>query len=98
MPDSSNYYEAIRDSLAHSTPTRYPANHVRFSPLLAPLKWISLISKVSGKRAFTMEKGMLREFDKSTLLDRYIGDQKDLADMRRLLVSYCRGMDNNTHL
>ena len=98
MPDLSNYYEDIRDRKDHSTPNRYPANHVSFSPLLGPLKWISAIYKLFGKRAFTMEKGMLQEFDKSTLLDRYIGDQKDLADMRRLLVSYCRGMDNNSNL
>jgi len=98
MSDVSNYYEETRDSLAHSTASRYPANHVRFSPLLSPLKWINAISEVFGNRAFTMEKGMLQEFDKSAQLDRYIGDQEDLAHMRRLLVSYCRGLDNNSHL
>lgn len=98
MPDFLNYYQVTPDRKDHPIPQRYPANHVRFSPLLGPLKWISAISKLFGKRAFTMEKGMLREFDKSAPLDRYIGDQKDLADMRELLISYCRGIDNNPHL
>jgi len=98
MPDLFNYYQVTTERKDHSIPERYPSNHVSFSPLLAPLKWISGMYELFGKRAYTLEKDMLQEFDKSSPIEKYIGEQKDLSDMRNLLISYCRGIDNNPHL
>lgn len=98
MPDLFEYYQNTAERDSSSTPERYPANHVSFSPLLTPLKWISTLYELFGKRAYSLEKDMLQEFDKAASIERYIGKQKDLADMKWLLTSYCRGIDNNPHL
>ena len=98
MPDFNNYYQVSPERKDHSLPERYPSNHVSFSPLLFPLKWISAIYELFGRRAYNLEKDMLQEFDSSSQIENYIGEKNDIADMRKLLVSYCRGIDNNPHL
>ena len=98
MSDLSNYYQREPINNESTTSERYPGNHVKFSPLLTPLRWIDGIYSMFGSRAFMTTKEMLKEFDSATPLDKYLGEKEDLTDMRELLKSYCHGIDNNPFL
>jgi hypothetical protein len=94
----SNYYEREPVKNRSAASERYPKNHVKFSALLKPLQWIDSVYGVFGARAFTIMDKMLKESDSAAPLDKYLGEKEDLADMRQLLVSYCRGIDTNPFL
>jgi len=98
MADLSNYYQRGPVKSESTTSERYPGNHVKFSPLLAPLRWIDGVYSMFGSRAFMTTKEMLKEFDSAAPLDKYLGKTEDLKDMRELLISYCHGIDNNPFL
>lgn len=98
MTDFSNYYQQIPDKVKLSTSDRYSDNHVKFSPLMAPLKWIDSVYEMFGSKAFQMTKAILQEYDGSAPLDHYLGEKKDLNDMRELVISHCSGIDMNPHL
>jgi len=98
MTDLSNYYE--RDPRnGESTPSeRFPNNHVKYSALLKPLQWIDSAYHLFGSRAFMIEDAMLKEFDSAAPLDKYLGTEEELKEVRKLVVSFCEGIDNNPFL
>jgi len=98
MADYTNYYQVEPNQLDDQTTQRYPANHVEFSNLLAPLKWVDRIYRMFGSKAFQMTDAILKEFDSAASLDEYIGEKEDINDMRELVLSHCRGIDENPHL
>lgn len=95
MTDLSNYYQ--RDPRNHeATPSeRFPDNHVKFSALLKLLEWIDRAFRLLGSRAFRAKKALLTEFDRAAPLDEYLGTEEELRKARRLVVSYCEGVENN---
>ena len=98
MNSDKNYYESA-PAKNNSNPTdRYPRNHVKFSKLLRPVGWIGAIYDKFGSRAFTSINPMLKEFDRSAPLDKYLGTKEDVTEMRELLKSYCNGIDKNPFL
>ena len=98
MADLANYYQREPIKNESTASERYPGNHVKFSPLLAPLRWIDGIYRMFGSRAFMIAKEMLKEFDSATSLDKYLGGKEDITDMKELLISYSNGIDNNPFL
>jgi len=98
MADQSNYYERTPVKKDNFLSERYPGNHVKFSPLLKPLQWMDGVYRTFGSRAFLTSKEMVKEFDSVAPLDKYLGEKEDIADMRRLLISYCHGIDENPFL
>jgi len=98
MTDSSNYHQVEPNQQRDSSSNCYPGNHVKFSPLLAPIKWIDGLYSLFGSKAFMSKKEMLKEFDIAAPLDKYIGEQEDLTTMRQLVISACDGLDNNPFL
>lgn len=98
MTGLSNYYERSKTGREINPSDRYPANHVKFSTLLSLLSWIDGVYGLFGKKAFMMTKAMLREFDRATPLDKYLGEKEDIANIRRLLLSHSTGIDKNQNL
>src|SRR6056300_1474249 len=98
MIDLSNYYQ--REPAKNESPpsARYPRNHVKFSRLLKPLEWIDSTYHILGSQAFILENAMLKEFDSAAPLDAYLGAKEELQQMRKLLTSFCKGIDNNSFL
>ena len=97
MDDFSNFYHTESKSKRVDF-KRYPRNHVKFSPLLAPLKWLNEIYKVFGSKAFLLTKSILKEFNGAAPLDEYIGSSEDLANMRALVLSHSKGLDENPYI
>lgn len=98
MADFSNYYE--RDPQKHEAtePDRFQNNHVHFSNLLKPLQWLDFVYGLFGSHAFLTKKAILKEFDSAAPLDEYLGTQEEINEVRKLIVSYCEGIDNNPTL
>jgi len=65
---------------------------------LKPLQWIDNVYGLFGSRAFTTMDAMLREFDSAAPLDKYLGTEEELRHVRRLVVSFCEGVDNSPFL
>ncbi|NQU06565.1 MAG: sulfotransferase [Calditrichaeota bacterium] len=86
MTDLSNYYQ--RDPRnSESTPLeRFPKNHVKFSESLKP---------ISDSPAEMMMDEMLKEFDSAAPLDKYLGTEEELKQLRKLVALFCEGFDNN---
>lgn len=83
------YYHADPATTKGDTSGRYPKNHVKFSPLLAPIKWFG------GPK---MKDSLLKEFDKPGDLHERWGTKEELAAVRECLVAFSRGCDNNPNL
>jgi len=98
MVDLSNYYEREPVKNESDTSERYPKNHVKYSGLLKPLQWIDSVYGIFGTIAFLTIDAMLKEFDRTGPLDKYLGEKEDIVDMRQLLISYCQGIDQNPYL
>lgn len=98
MDDLSNYYQRDPRRNKDSTSERFPSNHVRFSKLLKPLQWLDHVYGLFGSHAFMTRKAILKEFDKSAPLDACLGTQDELKEVRKHIVSYCEGIDNNQFL
>ena len=98
MVNLSNYYQ--REPVKNESPTleRYPSNHVKFSTLLKPLQWIDRIYGLFGSRAFMTLDAMLKEFDSAAPLDECLGTKEELNQVRKLLISFWEGIDNNPFL
>ncbi len=98
MVDLSNYYQRDPQN-SESTPSeRFPNNHVKFSSLLKPVQWIDSAYRLLGARAFMTKDAMLKEFDSAAPLDEYLGTEEELKQARKLVVSFCEGVDNNPFL
>jgi hypothetical protein len=98
MTDSSNYYEQDPQDRESFPPERFPKNHVKYSALLKPLGWIDTIYDWFGSWPFMIRKAMLKEFDSAAPLDEYLGTDQELKQVRKLVESYCDGVDNNPFL
>lgn len=98
MVDLSNYYQR-EPVINESTPSeRYPRNHVKFSPLLKPLQWIDGVYSLFGSGTFMTMDAMLKEFDSAAPLDECLGSKEELNQVRDLVISFCKGTDNNPFL
>ncbi len=98
MTDLSNYYQRDHRN-SESTPSeRFPNNHVKFSALLKPLQWIDSAYGIFGSRAFMTKDAMLKGFDSAAPLDKYLGTDDELKQNRKLVISFCEGIDNNPFL
>ncbi len=98
MVDLSNYYQREPVKNESSASERYPKNHVKFSTLLKPLQWIDSAYGLFGSRAFITMDAMLKEFDSATPLDACLGTEEELKQVRKFLISFFKGMDNNPFL
>lgn len=98
VTDLSNYYERDPRNSDGALSERYPSNHVKFSVLLKPLQWLDAVYGLFGLRAFRMMGAMLREYDSAAPLDEYLGTKAELEQSRKLVVSFCEGVDNNPFL
>lgn len=98
MVDLSNYYQ--RKPVINESPAidRYPRNHVKFSLLLKPIQWIDRVYRLFGSRAFMTMDAMLKEFDSAAPLDECLGTEEELKQVRKLLISFWEGIDNNPFL
>lgn len=96
--DLSDYYECDPKIGLSDNSGRYPGNHVKYSPLLAPLKWIDGISKIFGSGAFKIGDALVKEFDAAAPLDKYLGTPEELKDNRDLVASFSEAVDNNPYL
>lgn len=98
MVDLSNYYQREPIKNESTSSERYPRNHVKFSPLLKPLEWIDAAYSLFGSRAFMTMDAMLKEFDSAAPLDECLGTEEELKQVRKLLISFWEGIDNNPFL
>jgi len=98
MNNLKNYYERIPVTHDTNTSDQYPRNHINFSAILKPLQWIGNFYELFNSKAFMSKKAMLKEFDSAIPLDKYLGTEEDVNQMRQLLISYCHGIDNNPFL
>ncbi|MBT8342505.1 MAG: sulfotransferase [Desulfatitalea sp.] len=98
MVDLSNYYQ--RDpGIGDTTPSeRFPNNHVSFSPLLMPLHWLDRVHRIFGSMAFKSKHAMLKEYDSAAPLDACLGTEAELKQVRKLIVSFAEGFDNNSRI
>jgi len=94
----SNYYQGEYQSSKGTSSERFPANHVKFSTLLRPLKWIDRAYGLFGSRAFSLMKPMLKEFDSIAPIDEYIGSRNELIQIRNVVALFCKSIDNNPYL
>ncbi len=98
MTDLSNYCERDPRNSEPTPSERFPNNHVKFSALLKPLEWIDSAYRLFGSQAFMTKDAMLKEFDSAAPLDEYLGTKEELKQGRKLIVSFCEGIDNNPFL
>ena len=98
MTDLSNYYQREPVKNESTTSERYPRNHVKFSGLLKPLQWIDGAYGSVGSQAFMTMNAMLKEFDSASPLDGCLGTEEELKQVRKLIISFCEGIDNNPFL
>ena len=98
MHKAANYYQRKPQKHETTSSERFPQNHVRFSSILKPLQWIDLLYKLFGSQAFSVKKAVLKEFDSAGPLDKDLGTEKELKEHRKLVESYCKGIDNNPYL
>lgn len=98
MVNLSNYYQREPIKNESTSSERYPRNHVKFSPLLKPLEWIDSVYRLFGSRAFMTMDAMLKEFDSAAPLDECLGTEEELKQVRKLIISFCQGIDNNPFL
>ncbi|GEM_PF-2021684 len=96
--DASNYYECDPQSHKDGSPERYPKNHINYSALLNVVKWIDSGYRLFGSHGFKFKKAMLKEFDSSAPLDKYLGNEVDIKENRDIIESFCDGIDNNPYL
>jgi hypothetical protein len=94
----SNYYQGRYQNSKSTSSERFPGNHVKFSPLLRPLRWVDSAYGVFGYRAFSLMKAMLKEFDRIAPLDEYIGTRNELNQIRNVVALFCKSIDNNPYL
>ena len=94
----SNYYQREIQSLKDDSSGRFPSNHVKFSPLLRPFEWIDRAYSFFGYRAFKITGASLKEFDGAAPLDKYVGTEEELSQIRKLLALFCESIDNNPYL
>ncbi len=95
MTDRSNYYQRDPRNRESTPSERFPSNHVKFSALLKPIEWIDSAYGLLGSRAFMMKDAILKEFDSAAPLDEYLGTADELKQVRKIVVSFCEGVDNN---
>jgi len=98
MADLSNYYQRDHRNNESTPSERFPTNHVKYSPLLRPLQWIDSAYRLFGSQAFTTKDAILKEFDSAAPLDECLGTKHELEDARKLVASFCEGVDNNPFL
>lgn len=98
MINSSNYYQRDPRNSEVRNSKRFPENHVRFSTMLRPLQWLDKVYEPFGSHAFLTKQAILREFDSTAPFDECLGTQEELKEVRKLIVSYCEGVDNNPFL
>lgn len=98
MSNARNYYECQPQGPGTDETDRFPANHVRYSWLLQPLKWIERSMKPGRFRPFSLKNAMLAEFDRAAPLDSVLGSDQELAQTRRLVELAGAGFDQNPFL
>ena len=98
MVNLSNYYQRENQSLKDDSSERFPSNHVKFSSLLRPLEWIDRAYGFFGYRAFKIKEASLTEFDGAAPLDKYVGTEEELSQIRKLLALFCESIDDNPYL
>ena len=98
MVDLSNYYQQYPEMDERLSSDRFPKNHVMFSPLLKPIQWIDAVYSSFGFQAFETKGAILKEFDSAAPFDEYLGTLEELERVRKLIVSYFDGVDNNPFL
>lgn len=95
----TRYYHVDPSTTAGDTSGRYPGNHVTFSKLLAPVRWIDAASSaLTGSRAFKLTKAALKEFDKPGDLHPRWGSARDVQVLRDCLEMFATGIDNNPYI
>lgn len=98
MSDLSNYYQQDPRSNEAIGSERFPNNHIQFSAILKPLQWLDNVYRIFGSHMFMTKHAILKEFDAAAPLDDCLGSQEELKEVRKLIVSYCEGIDNNQFL
>jgi len=98
MVDLPNYYQRKPNQIESKASERFPRNHVKFSPLLKPLKWIDRVYGLFGKRAFMTRDEMLKKYDSVAPLDRCLGSEEEILQLKKIIESFWEGIDNNPFL
>lgn len=96
--DFSNYYQREPRNSLPSKSGQFPDNHVKFSVLLKPLQWIDKSYGLFGSHAFMTKDAILKEFDSAEPLDEYLGTREELNKVRKHILMFCEGIDNNPFL
>lgn len=92
----ATYYHVDPSATLSDTSGRYPANHVTYSKLLAPVRWIDALRRsLTGSHAFHLTKALLKEFDKPGPLHQRWGSPQSIGVLRDCLEMFARGIDNN---
>ncbi|WP_317057603.1 sulfotransferase family protein [Roseovarius rhodophyticola] len=95
----THYYHVDPLTTAGDASGRYPGNHVKYSKLLAPVRWIDNTKKaLTGSSAFNLTKASLKEFDKPGDLHPRWGSANDIRVLRDCLEMFATGLDNNPHI
>lgn len=90
------YYNVDPATTLGDTSGRYPPNHVTYSKLLAPTRWIDALSRsVTGSSAFRLTKALLKEFDRPGTLHPRWGSTRSVGVVRDCLEMFARGIDDN---
>lgn len=94
----SNYYQSESGTSIRTDSSRYPKNHVKFSPFLKILQIVERAYKLFGSEAFLLSESTLKAFDRAAPYDKYQGTEQEINEIRTLLTSYCSGIDNNPNI
>ncbi len=97
MTDVPNYYQRDPRGTGATPSERFPRNHVKFSALLKPLQWVDSLYGLFGARAFKRMDAVLKAFDSAAPLDELLGTEAELKQIRKIVVSFCKGMDGNPY-
>lgn len=94
-----HYYHVDPSKTAGDTSGRYPGNHVKFSKLLAPVRWLDNTKRaLTGSSAFNLTRTMLKEFDKPGDLHPRWGSKKDIRVLRDCVEMFATGIDKNPYI
>lgn len=92
----ATYYHVDPTSTRGDASGRFPANHVSYSNLLTPVRWIDTLAwATTGANPFALTKALLREFDKPGALHPRWGSPRSIGVLRECLEMFARGIDGN---
>lgn len=96
---SFNYYHVGPLDPRGAEPDRYPGNFVRYSPLLAPLRWLDRASRaLRNKPAPRLGTRLVAAFDEVGPLHPRWGTADELEVVRGNLRLFSRSIDDNPHI